>query len=554
MTFDPKLLTDRFRSPAGLRRFLVAGPDGDVFRRELPGEIASLEALADAAAALVSRHRLAAETLHARLPRAGLPADLPTFERDRGYDPAFDVRDHAELARLVARPPSHGVLWLLVGARRSGKTWVLKALEHQHGDRAKYVELRRVEQWPPRGKATVLLVDEPQFRAGDGRDPAKFLAGCEVLCKRGVSVVLALTPAERAALQAADVGGRLHEKSLRYISPLTDEEAARMAARTEAASKLFDELPWTWRRSAFLLEWLLATHASGAYADVAALSCRIRELCELERYLHFAFHDSYTAAQRQMVRDIAWGVGRRDPTLLGVGLVGEHDGQMRVADPVVSAAFSPVRIEHLAGPLDPTTLASLVDDMRTRCRQGHGPHLTICAGADDHPGPTTEHPCFARDSPLHIVVGAGGADEVLAYPDANVVVLVLSDTTTRVPELPLADGVRIAVLRSPAMCDRLLASTDLQRSLYRAGVRLVLGPGAPDARLVRLGWFEGPNAVLHLARSPAVSSPLPGSTRVEVRRDRGTAIDESWQRFTIAVQRATFGNGAWTADPPEVLE
>ena len=58
-----------------------------------------------------------------------------------------------------------------------------------------------------------------------------------------------------------------------------------------------------------------------------------------------------------------------------------------------------------------------------------------------------------------------GVDEVLAYPDANVVVVVLSDAAEGVPELPLAEAVKIAVLRSPQMCGRLVASTELQRKL-----------------------------------------------------------------------------------------
>ncbi len=548
MTLDAQLFIDRFRDAPSLRRFLVTGADGDVFRRELP-ETTSLAGLAHAAVELVCRHGLVVEALLVRLPGPGLPVHAPAFEKNRGHDAAYDVRDHAGLARLVSGRPAHGVLWLLVAARRGGKTWTLKSLEHLLGEQARYFDLRRVAQWPPRGKATVLLLDEPQLRPGDGRDAAAFLDGCEALCLRGVSVVLALTPAELDVLRAFP---RVDEKSVRYIAPLTNDEAARMAGRTEASRVLFDEIPRDWRRSAFILEWLLATHASGSYADVAALTYAVREFCELEKYLHFAFHDSFTAEQCRLVRSIARGEGRGDVVLREVGMVEVHDGVTRVADPVVAAAFTPVRIEHLTGPLDSLTRARLADDLRERHRKGSGPHLTICTLAEDG-GATTEHPAFLRDTPRHIVVGADGGDEVLAYPDANVVVVVLSDAAERVPELPLAEAVKIAVLRSPTMCGRLIASTKLQRELYRAGVRLVLGPGAPDAQHMRLGWFEELEAALHLVRSPAESA-TPGSTRVEVRRDRDTALSESGQRLTVAVQRATFRDGAWTADRADVLE
>jgi len=548
MALDAQLFIDRFRDAPSLRRFLLAGTDGDIFRRDLP-DSASLAELAHAAVELVRQHGLVVEALLVRLSGPGLPVHAPVFEKNRGHDAAFDVRDHAGFARLVAVRPAHGVLWLLVAARRGGKTWTLKALEHHLGEQARYLDLRHVESWPPRGRSTVLLLDEPQLRPGDGRDAAAFLKGCEALCQRGVSVVLALTPAELDVLRPFP---RVDEKSVRYIAPLTDDEAARMAGRTEAAKALFDGIPRDWRRSAFLLEWLLATHTSGSYADVAALTCAVRELCELEKYLHFAFHDSFTAEQCRLVRDIARGEGRGDAVLREVGMVEVHDGVTRVADPVVASAFTPVRIEHLTGPLDSLARTRLADDLRERHRKGSGPHLTICTLAEDA-GATTEHPAFPRDAPRHIVVGADGGDEVLAYPDANVVVVLLSDAAERVPELPLADAVKIAVLRSPKMCGRLIASTELQRKLHRAGVRLVLGPGTPDAQHVRLGWFEDLEATLHLVRSPATSA-TPGSTRVEIRRDRDTALGESGQRLTVVVQRATFRDGAWTAERADVLE
>ena len=43
------------------------------------------------------------------------------------YKPELDVRAWGDVAELLADSDPHGLFWPLVGPRRSGKTWALKA-------------------------------------------------------------------------------------------------------------------------------------------------------------------------------------------------------------------------------------------------------------------------------------------------------------------------------------------------------------------------------------------------------------------------------------------
>jgi hypothetical protein len=57
---------------------------------------------------------------------------MSAFDLQRGYAPDLNVRDFSRLVDtlLHSRKPREGVLYPLIGARRAGKTWALKAIEH----------------------------------------------------------------------------------------------------------------------------------------------------------------------------------------------------------------------------------------------------------------------------------------------------------------------------------------------------------------------------------------------------------------------------------------
>ena len=100
---------------------------------------------------------------------------MRAFDVRRPYSPERDVRDHGQLLDLLLSLPANGVVWPLVGARRAGKTWTLKALEHHLGlaDKAsvRYLDLRKFGRaLPSVPPGTALLLDEPQL-AGHGGNP-----------------------------------------------------------------------------------------------------------------------------------------------------------------------------------------------------------------------------------------------------------------------------------------------------------------------------------------------------------------------------------------------
>src|SRR5690349_12184243 len=72
---------------------------------------------------------------------------MGAFNVRKPYSPERDVRSHGHLLDLLQSLPDNGVLFPLVGARRAGKTWTLKAIEHHLGrvpaGTALYIDLRK---------------------------------------------------------------------------------------------------------------------------------------------------------------------------------------------------------------------------------------------------------------------------------------------------------------------------------------------------------------------------------------------------------------------------
>src|SRR5262249_48160692 len=145
-------------------------------------------------------------------------------------------------------------------ARRTGKTWALRALENlrtQRGSPAKYLDLRRIGATVPElREASCLLLDEPQFvePVGAGRDVEVFLRWCEALHESGTVILLAMSPAEWRTLEK--LGERrslVSAQGVRFLSPLSPTQSEALA-RTEEAKALLPRLPNNWRRNPFLLE------------------------------------------------------------------------------------------------------------------------------------------------------------------------------------------------------------------------------------------------------------------------------------------------------------
>jgi 3',5'-cyclic AMP phosphodiesterase CpdA len=364
---------------------------------------------------------------------------MATYDAVRGYDPELTVRDYGELLQRLRKPPPDGALWLVLAPRRYGKTWTLKELRHRLGGAAHYLDLRDPEhqqEWSSRTPAQpgeYWLLDEPMSmlkpaakrKSGQKREARDipdserlesaraFLTRCAALHKAGAVVILALTPRELHLLREADDGsGRVSLKSLVRLPPLTPERAWRQA-RTPGAQTLLRVLPEIWTRSPFFLELLFQLDERQRREmhtfDSRFLSSVLTE-CDSanHHYFDFVFWDALADEDRTVLRQIATGkdVDRRVCQMLAnAGLVEVLDQateHYRLADPVLAAYLSPVRIHHisdihvgpksaqsidakeagfLADAMDPGTVRegylSHLEALRTR---GEGPHLVIISG------------------------------------------------------------------------------------------------------------------------------------------------------------------------------
>ncbi|WP_437899841.1 metallophosphoesterase [Sorangium sp. So ce124] len=285
------------------------------------------------------------------------------FDVRRSYAPERDVRDHAQLLDLLLSLPVNGVIWPLVGARRAGKTWTLKALEHHLGladkTRVRYLDLRKFGRaLPSVPPGTTLLLDEPQLagQGGSPRDASAFLRWCVDLYTTNTTIFLAMSPAEWIALEraAANDAGLVCSRDMRFLDPLTHSEALKLA-RTAVSRALLPELPATWRRNPFLLELVFElAEQSPALANTPwtlLRTARVRSELREFAYHRAVFDDGLTETQRGVLREIARGAAPRDENvdlLERCGLVERRGGRLVLADPILEANLCPLRIHHVS--------------------------------------------------------------------------------------------------------------------------------------------------------------------------------------------------------------
>jgi len=349
---------------------------------------------------------------------------MATYDARRGYDAGLTARDYTDLLQRVRTPPPEGALWLVVAPRRYGKTWTLRALEHQLGASACYLELRLPTDkttWSSGKKVKPggsWLLDEISGLVETGDEARslqaaqEFLSRCEKLRSAKTNVVLALTPRELHDLQRADGGNRrISFKSILRLEPLAPEEAKKLA-RTPEALEALAQVPPDWRRTPFLLELLFEVDErarnQGAPLERKLLKAVLESSeSSRHRYFHHVFWDALTEDHQKLLRAIV----RSEPLephfcepLVDAGLVEEDaaTGHRRVADPVLAARLSPLRIHHLSdvhvGPksaqsidakeagllaeaLDHGTVReSYLSHLEGLHRSGKAPHVLIISG------------------------------------------------------------------------------------------------------------------------------------------------------------------------------
>lgn len=291
----------------------------------------------------------------------------PVFDARADYIAARDVRDHSALLTLLDSPPQKGVLFPLVAARRAGKTWALKALEHalagSRGHTVGYVDLRRhgpdLSRVP---EAKILLLDEPEL-TGTGsrvRPAGDFLRWCEDRHGGGTTLLLAMSPAEWVVLQKeGEPRSLVSAKDLRFLSPLQPSQAEHMAARAEQARRLLPRLSSLWKRSPFLLELTFqVAEELGAQAeeDVWELLRLVRERSEYAEFHYFeaVYRNGLTEEQRTA---LTRGVVHAGPVdhdkkeldlLTRCGLVAKEGTRPVLGDPILAAELSPLRLHHIS--------------------------------------------------------------------------------------------------------------------------------------------------------------------------------------------------------------
>ncbi|HEU4404573.1 MAG TPA: metallophosphoesterase [Polyangiaceae bacterium] len=337
-----------------------------------------------------------------------------TFQANRAYDPALDVRtDYRGLDDRLRQAPAGGAhLWLLVAPRRGRKTWTLKAMERLLAPAARYVDLRHGRLPADARPGDVFLLDEPLGLLEKGQGP-QLLADCGRLHRAGARVAMAVTPLELERLRACDEGrGQVSDNALRGIEPFSAEEAKALAKRSARAGKLLAQLRGDladWKRSAFLLELLFEIDEASPRRDVRELLRAALERCRQTdiQYFDYVFLKGLTGPQRGVVRKAARGEPLAQAecgVLLLAGLLerGKAAKRPRLADPVLSAHFSPLRIHHVSdvhvGPkaaaaidakaggrvaagADPGPLRNTyVQHLKSLRAKGEAPHLVVISG------------------------------------------------------------------------------------------------------------------------------------------------------------------------------
>jgi len=277
---------------------------------------------------------------------------VPSFDPNRVYDPAFDVRDHGALLDRVQNPPP-GLAWLLLLPRRYGKTWTLKALAHALGDTGRYLNLddpddtKRWETTSSRA-GEIWLLDEPWRLIPQ----PTFLSKLRDMKRNGRRVILALTPNELARLEdvlggygIADLG-----RSILDLPPLTLDEAKKIA-RSRHSADLLPGLPEHMQWTPFLLELLFHAFEQGSSHRPLKSLLDASDISP-HNYYHSIFYGSLNDSQQATLIKIARNEpfeSPREPELLErAKLVVREGTRWRVADPILEARMTPLRIHHIS--------------------------------------------------------------------------------------------------------------------------------------------------------------------------------------------------------------
>lgn len=364
------------------------------------------------------------------------------YNPTQSYRPELDVRAWDDLAELIADSDPDGLLWPLVGPRRSGKTWALRGLLHDLGEeRAEYIDLgRRRELSAIRPTREVLLIDEPGkflFAAGEvGRDRPRspqpqrideFFRWCE-RSREKHRLLLAMTPAEWSALCIVGrAERRVSDKDLQpHLRPLSPAQARRIAhdPRARALLEQVAARDPDWLRNPFLVRLLLDTADIGGKlqrelepVELGELLGAVRDLANGQgtaNYVRMVLYEGLADLHQDALRAVARGEHQRaDPDALEllraaglVGTRGEPEPET-IRDPIVAAHLPPpLRIHHIsdlhAGPkssqrvnqagLGPvadrlsegagrgTIRDSYREHVEQRAALGLGPHLVIVSG------------------------------------------------------------------------------------------------------------------------------------------------------------------------------
>jgi 3',5'-cyclic AMP phosphodiesterase CpdA len=282
--------------------------------------------------------------------------------KDTRYDASRDVRDHTHLIRLLRALPQEGVLFPLVGTRRAGKTWALKALESAlkqiPGKTALYVDLRRLPSELPGAFAEeCLLLDEPEL-SGEGtrvRDSKGFLRWCLKLYESKKILLVAMSPAEWVALQQAGEPLKfVSPRELQFLKPL-DAVQAEHLARTEQAKQLLPRLGDQWKKNPFLLELFFQVaeeQKSGVETDLWELHRQVRDKSDSKDFFYFnaVYWNGLTDGQRALLKSVAHGTTWKEEfeLLTRCGLVAKKGAYPVIADPILEAKLCPLRIHHIS--------------------------------------------------------------------------------------------------------------------------------------------------------------------------------------------------------------
>lgn len=377
------------------------------------------------------------------------------FQVNRAYDPTLDVRsDWSLFDRITAEPPG-GKVWLLVAPRRGRKTWTLRGLARKLGHhRATWLDLHGEDglaKLPDTTKKRgyYYLLDESHAILKNPSLGQQFVERCGALHDQKARVVLAVTPAEcQLLLGYGQDSGWVSEKAIIGIPPLNGAEANEQASRLPAAQALLGQLPQFWRNSAFRLELLFEQLERQPDASPHVLIRAALDACRAGsvNYLHHAFREGLLTEHQTLVRKVVRGeqVDRKEAFLLiEAGIIG-HDVDARrffLADPILEAEFSPLRIHHISdvhvGPKSAQTI-----DGKERGQ------LSIAADTGAVRDSYVQHlaQLHAEDRAPHLVVISGDLTEYATDEQLADAKLWTENVKQQLADHPMLDGVAERVL------------------------------------------------------------------------------------------------------------